>query len=66
MEILGENISGRSYGKLDVDPAHLSLADLERLKISAGFTEQDWQSLRLAGEVLADQGSGNNSGLQSH
>ena len=25
------------------------------LKVSAGFTEQDWQFLRLAGEVLADQ-----------
>jgi hypothetical protein len=35
--------------------SHVSLADLEHLKVSAGFTERDWQSLRMAGEVLADQ-----------
>ena len=50
-----EKIPGYTYGAVEVHPSHLSLADLERLKISCGFTEQDSQSLRLAGEVLADQ-----------
>ena len=31
------------------------MADLERLQISTGFTEQDRLALQLAGEVLADQ-----------
>ena len=31
------------------------MEDLERLKISAGFTLEDARYLRLAGEVLADQ-----------
>ena len=55
MQKPGESIPGYSYGKAELAPSHVSLSDLERLKISAGFTEQDWQSLRLAGEVLADQ-----------
>ena len=50
-----ENIPGYSYGKAEVAPSHTSLSELERLKISAGFTEQDWQFLRRAGDVLADQ-----------
>jgi Protoglobin len=50
-----EKIPGYSYGTSEVGPSHLSLAELERLKISAGFTEEDWQSLRTAGEVLQDQ-----------
>jgi hypothetical protein len=50
-----EDIPGYSYGKAEVGPSHFSLADLERLKISAGFTELDSQSLLLAGEVLEDQ-----------
>jgi len=51
----GENIPGYSYGAAELAPSHISLDDLERLKISAGFTEQDSNALRLAGEVLADQ-----------
>lgn len=52
---LDENIPGYSYGMAEVEPSRVSLADLERLKISSGFTDRDWQYLRLAGEVLADQ-----------
>lgn len=33
----------------------VSLDELEQLKVSAGFTAADGQSLRLAGEVLSDQ-----------
>jgi hypothetical protein len=31
------------------------MRELEDLKVIAGFTEEDWRYLRLAGEVLADQ-----------
>ncbi|MEO6803570.1 MAG: protoglobin domain-containing protein [Granulicella sp.] len=55
MQDLGESIPGYSYGKAEVSLSPVSLPELEQLKISTGFTEQDWQSLRLAGEVLADQ-----------
>ena len=55
MQNVGQDIPGYSYGKSEVGPSRLSLADLERLKISTGFTERDRQSLLLAGEVLADQ-----------
>jgi hypothetical protein len=49
------DIPGYSYGDPNVAPSILSLAELERLKVSAGFTSEDWQSLRAAGDVLADQ-----------
>jgi hypothetical protein len=55
MQTHGENIPGYTYGKAEIAPSRISLLDLERLKISTGFSEEDWQSLRLAGEVLADQ-----------
>lgn len=55
MEDRGASIPGYSYGQADVAPSRLSLAALEHLKISAGFTEEDWQALQLAGDVLADQ-----------
>jgi len=55
MQNLGQDIPGYSYGKSEVGLSNLSLADLESLKISTGFTEQDRQALLLAGEVLADQ-----------
>ncbi|HTW64775.1 MAG TPA: protoglobin domain-containing protein, partial [Bryobacteraceae bacterium] len=42
-------------GAREVARSPLSLQDLESLKISAGFTEDDERYLRLAGEVLADQ-----------
>jgi hypothetical protein len=51
----GQKIPGYSYGTTEVKTSQVSLSDLESLKVSAGFTEQDWQFLRLAGEVLADQ-----------
>jgi hypothetical protein len=51
----GEKIPGYSYGKPEVGLSLISLAELERLKISSGFTDEDWQFLRVAGEVLADQ-----------
>ena len=55
MKRVAENISGYSYGMPDVGPSPVSLQELENLKISVGFTEEDEHSLRLAGDVLADQ-----------
>jgi len=48
-------IPGYTYGTPDLARSPVSLAELEELKQSAGFTAQDERYLRLAGEVLADQ-----------
>jgi hypothetical protein len=55
MKMAAEHIHGYNYGTGEVGPSPVSLRDLENLKISVGFTEEDQRSLRLAGEVLADQ-----------
>jgi Protoglobin len=52
---IAEEIRGYAYGSADLAQSSVSLDALERLKTSAGFTEDDWHYLRLAGEVLADQ-----------
>jgi hypothetical protein len=48
-------IPGYSYGAPELAQSSVSMQDLDRLKISAGLTEEDQRYLRLAGEVLADQ-----------
>jgi hypothetical protein len=50
-----ESIPGYSYGAPDVPRSPVSTHDLESLKISAGFTDEDQRYLHLAGEVLSDQ-----------
>jgi len=55
MKQVSEHIPGYSYGTAEVAPSPLSMRELEELKISAGFTEEDQRYLRLAGEVLRDQ-----------
>jgi hypothetical protein len=50
-----EQIHGYSYGSLDVAKSPVSLQELEDLKVSVGFTDEDQRWLRPAGEVLADQ-----------
>jgi hypothetical protein len=50
-----ETIPGYSYGSPEVARSTVSVQDLERLKTSAGFGEEDERSLRMAGTVLADQ-----------
>jgi hypothetical protein len=52
---LAEQIPGYWYGSADLPVSPFSLHDFEKLKTSAGFTEEDARYLRLAGEVLADQ-----------
>lgn len=55
MKKIAERIPGYAYGAAEVGRSPVTLEDLERLKISAGFTEEDQRYLQLAGEVLADQ-----------
>jgi len=55
MKKVAEQIPGYSYGALEVGRSRVSTQELEELKRSAGFTEEDQRYLRLAGEVLADQ-----------
>jgi hypothetical protein len=55
MNDVSENIPGYSYGAPEVPASSASPRELEDLKITAGFTEKDQRSLRLAGEVLATQ-----------
>jgi Protoglobin len=53
MKRVAEHISGYSYGTVDASP--VSLQDLENLKVSVGWTEEDERYRHMAGEVLADQ-----------
>lgn len=48
-------IPAYTYGTAAVLSSPVSLDELEKLKISAGFTAEDERLLRLAGEVLAGQ-----------
>lgn len=48
-------IPGYSYGDPTLVPSPISDEELHGLKVAAGFTEEDVQYLRLAGEVLRDQ-----------
>jgi hypothetical protein len=50
-----ESIPGYSYGSPEVARSPVSIQDLERMKASAGFGEEDERCLRMAGTVLADQ-----------
>jgi Protoglobin len=52
---VSEHIPGYSYGTTEVARSPVSMRELDDLKISAGFTEEDQRYLLLAGEVLADQ-----------
>jgi hypothetical protein len=53
MKKVAEQISGYTYGAADV--SSVSLQDLENLKISVGWTEEDERYRHMAGEVLSDQ-----------
>jgi hypothetical protein len=55
MKKIAENIPGYSYAAADVPRSPVSLQDLEQLRTSAGFTDEDQRYLQLAGEVLANQ-----------
>lgn len=50
-----QSIPGYTYGTEKVAESPLSLEDLELLKKTVLFTEEDEEYLRMAGEVLSDQ-----------
>lgn len=52
-----EQIHGYSYGSSQVPRSPVSLEELENLKVTVGFTEEDQRYLQMAGKVLADQAS---------
>jgi hypothetical protein len=55
MKKVAEHIHGYTYGTAEVAVSPVSTRELEDLKVSAGFTEEDQRYLQLAGEVLQDQ-----------
>jgi hypothetical protein len=55
MKKIADSIPGYTYGTDEVAPSPVSMPELENLKISVGFTDEDQRYLRLAGEVLADR-----------
>ena len=50
-----EQIPGYTFGSLAIARSPVSVRELDDLKVSVGFTEDDEHYLRLAGEVLAKQ-----------
>jgi hypothetical protein len=55
MKQVSEHIPGYSYGAAGVARSPVTTLDLEKLKTSAGFSEEDERYLRLAGSVLTGQ-----------
>jgi hypothetical protein len=53
MKKVADQISGYAYGAADASP--VSLQDLENLKISVGWTEEDERYRHMAGEALSGQ-----------
>jgi hypothetical protein len=55
MREAAENIAGYAFGAAEIPRSPVTLQDLEQLKISVGFTDEDVRYLALAGEVLSGQ-----------
>jgi len=55
MKKVSDAIPGYEYGADSVTTSSISLQDLDNLKTTLGFTEEDERYLRIAGEVLGDQ-----------
>ena len=55
MKMIAGKEDGYTYGDASIDISPVTMEELDRLKISVGFSEDDGRWLRLAGEVLADQ-----------
>ena len=55
MEKVKDAIPAYTYGTSAVGPSTVSVAELQELKVTVGFTPEDERFLRLAGEVLAGQ-----------
>jgi hypothetical protein len=52
---VAEHIHGYTYGAAEVPRSPVTMQELENLKTTVGFTDEDQRYLRLAGEVLAEQ-----------
>lgn len=52
---VAHEIMGYTFGSDEVPGSPVSLQELEQLKVSVGFTEEDSRYLKLAGVVLTDQ-----------
>lgn len=52
---VASEIPGYTYGTPEAAKSPVSLPDLELLKKTVNFTDEDHKYLRMAGEVLADQ-----------
>jgi hypothetical protein len=55
MKRVAEHIHGYTYGTTAVAASPVSMRELEDLKISVGFDDEDQRYLKLAGEVLVEQ-----------
>jgi hypothetical protein len=55
MKKITDDIHGYTYGTSEVSVSPVSMRELDDLKISVGFAEEDQRYLQLAGEVLAGQ-----------
>ena len=55
MKKIADEIPAYTYGTPAVQASSVSLNQLEQLKVTAGFTREDEQFLRLAGDVLRGQ-----------
>jgi Protoglobin len=55
MKKVADVIPAYTYGTSAIAESAVSLDELEKLKVAAGFTAQNEHFLRMAGEVLADQ-----------
>jgi hypothetical protein len=54
-KLIAEQVPGYTYGTDAVAPSPITLQELEILKVTVGFTEEDQRYLLLAGEVLTGQ-----------
>jgi hypothetical protein len=55
MKMIADKEHGYTYGDSSLATSPITLKELEDLKVSVGFTEDDRVALQLAGEVLTDQ-----------
>src|SRR5271156_1232471 len=55
MKRVADIIHGYTFGSAEIPMSPVSPRELEDLKASVGFTDEDQRYLHLAGEVLADQ-----------
>jgi Protoglobin len=55
MKKIADDIHGYTYGTTEVATSPVSMREMEELKVSVGFTEEDQHYLKLAGDILADQ-----------